>query len=58
MWPVTVMKLVEMSHETNIIVVLAHEVERLQEKYEADKMPLFPQPLNEWASRQLEKFGR
>jgi len=52
------MKLVEMSHETNIIVVLAHEVERLQEKYEADKMPLFPQPLNEWASRQLEKFGR
>ena len=55
---VTVMKLMEMSHEAKIIVVPAHEVGRLQEKYEANRMPLFPQPLNEWASRQLEKFGK
>ena len=48
---VTVAKLMEMSQEANIVVVLVYEVGRLQEKYEEDRMLLFPQPLNEWASR-------
>ncbi|KAG2155680.1 beta-lactamase-like protein [Suillus clintonianus] len=54
----TVTKLTEMSQMANVIVVLAHEVERLQEKREEDTMPLFPQPLNAWASQQLEKKSR
>ncbi|KAG1757052.1 beta-lactamase-like protein [Suillus lakei] len=54
----TVTKLTEMSQMANVVVVLAHEAERLQEKCEEDTMPLFPQPLNAWASQQLEKKRR
>ncbi|OAX36302.1 hypothetical protein K503DRAFT_313850 [Rhizopogon vinicolor AM-OR11-026] len=55
----TVTKLMEMSQQANVVVVLAHEVERLQENCEEDRMPLFPESLNAWASQQLEKkFGK
>jgi len=54
----TVTKLTEMSQKANVVVVLAHEAERLQEECEEDRMPLFPQPLNAWASQQLEKKFR
>lgn len=40
----TVENLKILSREPNVIVILAHEVERLNE------MPLFPNCLNEWAT--------
>ncbi|KAG1754762.1 beta-lactamase-like protein [Suillus paluster] len=55
---VTVTKLTEMNHMANVVVVLAHEADRLQEKCKEDTMPLFPQPLNVWASQQLGKKFR
>ncbi|KAG0707587.1 beta-lactamase-like protein [Suillus ampliporus] len=54
----TVTKLMEMDQMANVVVVLAHEADRLQEKCEEDTMPLFPQPLNAWASQQLDKKFR
>ncbi|KAJ8597606.1 Metallo-hydrolase/oxidoreductase [Rhizopogon salebrosus TDB-379] len=54
----TVTKLTEMSQKANVVVVLAHEAERLQEELEEDRMPLFPQPLNAWASQHLEEKFR
>jgi hypothetical protein len=45
----TVKRLQIMYHADNVVVLLAHEVERL------DEMPLFPNKLNKWA---IEETGR
>ncbi|EGN94971.1 hypothetical protein SERLA73DRAFT_187253 [Serpula lacrymans var. lacrymans S7.3] len=45
----TVLRLKRMNQEDNVVVILAHETERLHE------MPLFPRTLNQWADEEASR---
>lgn len=48
----TVKYLQAMHQSDNVVILLAHEKERL------DEMPLYPQKLNGWAAEEIERKKR